>query len=74
MENKFERYKNNLGRRIELSREILQIAEFMAFDLRYTETPNTVDVSIHELKLGIENMQHLLKLLQTFINEIESNE
>jgi hypothetical protein len=42
--------------------------------LKNTETANTIDVAIQELKIEIENMQNLLNELITFINYVESNE
>ena len=74
MQNKFERYQQNLEKRIELSKEILKVTESIIFDLKNTETINTVDVAIQELKLGIENMQNLLSELKNFINHVESNQ
>ena len=74
MQNKFERYKQNLEKRIELSKEILEITNSIIFDLKNTETVNTIDVAIQELKIEIENMQNLLNELITFINYVESNE
>ena len=73
MQNKFERYQQNLEKRIELSKEILKVTESIIFDLKNTETVNTVEVAIQELKLGIENMQNLLSELKIFINHVESN-
>ena len=74
MQNKFEKYKQNLEKRIKLSKEILEITNSIMFDLKNTETVNTIDVAIQELKIGIENMQNLLNELITFINYVESNE
>jgi predicted translin family RNA/ssDNA-binding protein len=74
MQNKFERYKQNLEKRIKLSKEILEITNSIIFDLKNTETANTIDVAIQELKIEIENMQNLLNELITFINYVESNE
>lgn len=74
MQNKFERYQQNLEKRIELSKEILKVTESIIFDLKNTETINTVEVAIQELKLGIENMQNLLSELKNFINHVESNQ
>jgi predicted translin family RNA/ssDNA-binding protein len=74
MQNKFERYKQNLEKRIKLSKEILEITNSIIFDLKNTETVNTIDVAIQELKIEIENMQNLLNELITFINYVESNE
>jgi predicted translin family RNA/ssDNA-binding protein len=74
MQNKFERYQQNLEKRIELSKEILKVTESIIFDLKNTETVNTVEVAIQELKLGIENMQNLLSELKKFINHVESNQ
>lgn len=74
MQNKFERYQQNLEKRIELSKEILKVTESIIFDLKNTETINTVEVAIQELKLGIENMQNLLSELKKFINHVESNQ
>lgn len=74
MQNKFERYQQNLEKRIELSKEILKVTESIIFDLKNTETVNTVEVAIQELKLGIENMQNLLSELKNFINHVESNQ
>lgn len=74
MQNKFERYQQNLEKRIELSKEILKVTESIIFDLKNTETLNTVEVAIQELKLGIENMQNLLSELKNFINHVESNQ
>jgi hypothetical protein len=42
--------------------------------LKNTETVNTIEVAIQELKIEIENMQNLLNELITFINYVESNE
>ena len=58
----------------ELSKEILKVTESIIFDLKNTETINTVEVAIQELKLGIENMQNLLSELKNFINHVESNQ
>jgi predicted translin family RNA/ssDNA-binding protein len=74
MQNKFERYKQNLEKRIKLSKEILEVTNSIIFDLKNTETANTIDVAIQELKIEIENMQNLLNELITFINYVESNE
>jgi predicted translin family RNA/ssDNA-binding protein len=74
MQNKFKRYQQNLEKRIELSKEILKVTESIIFDLKNTETINTVEVAIEELKLGIKNMQNLLSELKKFINHVESNQ
>jgi predicted translin family RNA/ssDNA-binding protein len=74
MQNKFERYKQNLEKRIKLSKEILEFTNSIIFDLKNTETVNTIEVAIQELKIEIENMQNLLNELITFINYVESNE
>jgi|688.fasta_scaffold247800_3 predicted translin family RNA/ssDNA-binding protein len=74
MQNKFERYKQNLEKRIKLSKEILEVTNSIIFDLKNTETVNTIEVAIQELKIEIENMQNLLNELITFINYVESNE